>query len=170
MVPAGVYKMAMAIIFFLTVQETFTLGGAQLALVASKKDCHFIHPCRHHFCPNYLKFHVCIVLYQVPLQIKFQVIRTIRFWDMELASLPKKMHIWSVLPKGLGVQLLTFSELCLHGTQLAPTGLYTQLHLTPPCRKINKHLYSRSWPNTLVSRCWSKALVTRLIALSPAAH
>ena len=30
-------------------------------------------------CPNYLKFYVCIVLYQVPLQIKFQVIRTIRF-------------------------------------------------------------------------------------------
>ena len=53
-------------------------------------------------------------------------------------------NIWSVLPKGLGVQLLTFGELCLRGSQLAPTGLYSWLHLTPPCpkiNKINKHIY-----------------------------
>ena len=103
MVPAGVYKMAMAIIFFLTVQETFTLGGAQLALVASKKDCHFIHPCRHHFRPNYLEFHVCIVLYQVHLQIEFQVIPVVDKQTFIFTQLTKRFG-QPVLIKGFGHQ------------------------------------------------------------------
>ena len=41
-------------------------------------------------CPNYLKFDVRIVLYQVPFQIEFQVIRTNRLRDSEVGSLPKK--------------------------------------------------------------------------------
>ena len=43
-------------------------------------------------CPNHLKFDVRIVLYQVPFQIEFQVIRTNRFRDIELGSLPKKAN------------------------------------------------------------------------------
>ena len=41
-------------------------------------------------CPNDLKFDVRIVLYKVPLLIEFQVIRSNRFRDIELGSLPKK--------------------------------------------------------------------------------
>ena len=40
--------------------------------------------------PNDLKFDVRIVLYQVPFQNEFQIIRTNRFRDIELGSLPKK--------------------------------------------------------------------------------
>ena len=50
-------------------------------------------------CPNYLKFDVLIVLYQVPFQIKLHVIRTNRFRDIDLGSWPKKtiIFIWATL-------------------------------------------------------------------------
>ena len=40
--------------------------------------------------PNYLKFDVRIVLYQVPFQIKFEVILTNGYRDIDLGSWPKK--------------------------------------------------------------------------------
>ena len=40
--------------------------------------------------PNYLKFDVRIVLYQVPFQIKFEVILTNGYRDINLGSWPKK--------------------------------------------------------------------------------
>ena len=45
-------------------------------------------------CPNYLKFDVRIVLYQVPFQIKLHVIRTNRFRDIDLGSWPEKTIIF----------------------------------------------------------------------------
>ena len=88
-------------------------------------------------------------------------------------------NIWSVLPKGLGVQLLTFWQLCLHGSQLAPTGLDTWLHLTPPCPKINKHIYipvvdkqTFIFPQLTKPICSAeliKCFGQQTIALSPAA-
>ena len=50
------------------------------------------------FCPNYLKFDVRIVLYQVPFQIKLHVIRTNRFRDIDLGSWLKKKRSFLLGP------------------------------------------------------------------------
>ena len=149
MVPAGVYKMAMAIIFFLTVQETFTLGGATISSGGIKKGLPFYTPlpapfpselleisCVH--CPisgpfaNRISSNSCCWQTNIYIHAADQTLWSAgadqRLWSPEL--LPKSnralanagWNIWSVLPKGLGSTPAVL-KLCLHGSHLTPTGL-----------------------------------------------
>ena len=123
-------------------------------------------------CPNYLKFDVRIVLYQVPFQIKLHVIRTNRFRDIDHGSWPKNRSFllgppftmivwWSMIADKWSITIIDHHDDRDHRSR--------SVMIDGPCCQPtrNQCLCVEGGVNFHIVLLWNPLMITQLSSLFP---